>query len=300
VRSAIAGTAAAQSSVTIYGKIDQAFAKTPGSKDKQILDTANTSRIGFRGVEDLGGGLAAVFGFEHRFTPDNGAANAIFWNGYSTVGLRGPWGTVNLGRQYVAAFSLIQNQIDPWAGETIVNLRDVGMRPGNVTQARVSDSVRYDFSASGVNVAASIGEATQVTNPGPDRPFSIAANYAAGPLFVGVGFENPTDDDDQMWSLGARYAFGPATVSAGFSSGKNTLDQTARGWLLGLNYNIGTGDVKVGYATSRVNGTTNPQKVGLGYHHNLSKRTKLFVDVANDRKLLTSKTGYDLGIQHNF
>jgi predicted porin len=317
VLGAFAGTAMAQSSVTIYGKIDQAVGKPIGSRDKQVMDHGGTagSRIGFRGVEDLGGGLAAVFGFEHRFLPDTGeSASPRFWNGYSTVGLRSAWGTVNLGRQYVPAFTHIQNQIDPFGGDTQGQLRDVGMRPvgSGIARVRVSDSIRYDFSAAGFNVAASIAEATQEAGSatGPDRPWSLAGNYSAGPLFVGVGYEDPQGANDKLLSAGVRYAFGPATLSVGGSVGKTNLDRDTNGWLVGVNWKLGPGDLKAAFGQSKVENAagekmTTSSKVGVGYHYNLSKRTKLYADVGRDSKVTTpvgntSKLGYDLGIQHNF
>lgn len=302
VLGAFAGTAMAQSSVTIYGKVDQALGKAIGSDDKQVRDGGG-SRLGFRGVEDLGGGLAAVFGFEHRFNPDTGTENAAgrFWQGYSTVGLRSAWGTVNLGRQYTPAFSLIQNQIDPFGGDTIANLRDFGIRTGGVTKVRVSDSVRYDFSAAGFNVAASIAEATQDSGAGPDRPWSVAANYSAGPLFVGVGYEDPQGANDKLLTAGARYAFGPVTLSAGASTGRTSTDAKTRGYLVGVNWTLGPGDLKAGIAHQKTAGVTTNQRIGVGYHYNLSKRTKLYADVARESKILVdNKVGYDLGIQHNF
>ena len=92
VLGAFAGAASAQSSVTLYGKLDLGFAKAAGSADKQVAD-GSRSRVGFRGVEDLGGGLKALFQFEHRFNPDDGTVtNAAFWYGISTVGLGGSFG----------------------------------------------------------------------------------------------------------------------------------------------------------------------------------------------------------------
>lgn len=318
VLGAFAGTAMAQSSVTIYGKVDQSVGKPIGTRDKQVMDHGGTqgSRIGFRGVEDLGGGLAAVFGFEHRFNPDDGNSTSTrFWNGYSTVGLRSAWGTVNLGRQYTAAFTHIQNQIDPFGGDTQGQLRDVGMRPvgSGIARVRVSDSIRYDFSAAGFNVAANIAEATQEagTATGPDRPWAIAGNYSAGPLFVGVGYENPQGANDKLLSAGARYAFGPVTLSVGGSVGKTNADLDAQGWLVGVNWKLGPGDLKAAFGQSKIENAagakvTTSSKVGLGYHYNLSKRTKLYADVGRDSKVTApsaanpSKFGYDLGIQHNF
>ena len=299
---AMAAAASAQTSaVTIYGKIDQGFVKDIGSKTRDIAE-GSSSRLGFRGIEKLGGDHAATFQFEHRFAPDTGAQNgAVFWNGISTVGIRGPWGHVNIGRQYVAAFSLIQNQLDPWTGTTVAEVRALGVRPGGVSKTRVADSIRYDGSFGPFRVAASIAEASQPgANAGPDRPFSIAANYSSGPLFMGAGYEDPANANDELWTVGARYALGPATLSAGYSTGTRTNGSKVKSFLVGLNYALGEGELKFGIAQEKRAGTTFGQKVGLGYHHRLSKRTKLYVDVGHDSKAVSDKTGYDVGLQHNF
>jgi predicted porin len=324
VLGAFAGAASAQSSVTVYGKVDMGLGKTIASEDKQVRDAAG-SRLGFRGVEDLGGGLAAVFGFEHRFNPDTGTdatGGSTFWNGYSNVGLRGGFGAVTLGRHYTAAFTDIQNQIDPFGGDTVAALRGVGIIPGSGTGAnaaiakvRVADSIRYDIAAAGFKVAATIAEATQpgCTTACPDRPFSVAGSYAGGPLFVGFGYENPQGANDKIWTLGGRYTFAPVTLRAGFSSGTNNASNKLRSFLVGASIKVGAaGDILAGYAVAK-NRTTNTdisKRLGLGYRHNLSKRTFLYADFAresvNAAALVAGSTnnfeknGYDFGIQHNF
>lgn len=302
-----AGAASAQSSVTIYGFVNLGVGKPLGTDDKQVLDGAG-SRIGFRGVEDLGGGYAALFGMEHRFDPDTGTQNNAtrFWQGYSTVGLRGPFGTVNLGRQYTPTFSLIQNQIDPFGGDNVGQLRQYGLQIGPA-KIRVADSVRYDFSANGFNFAASIAESGP-TNAGgvpEDKPYAVALNYAAGPLFVGAGYENPADADDNLWTVGARYNFGFATFSAGYSKGNTDADVSIKGWLVGGIVPIGAGDLKFGYAQNRAN-DLNRKKASVGYHYNLSKRTKVFGEFARiggnglSATERDERSGYTLGMQHNF
>lgn len=311
VLGAFAGAASAQSSVTIYGKLDQAIGKLAGSEDKQVMDNTG-SRIGFRGVEDLGGGLKAVFGIEHRFFPDTGTqANANFWNGYSTVGLVTQFGMVNLGRQYTPAFIMIQNQIDPFGGDTVAAGRDVGMRFGGTSKVRVADSIRYDLSVAGFNFGASIAEGNAANGGGvtgaDDKPFSIAGNYAAGPFWIGVGYENPASEEDKVWNIGGRYNFGFMTLAAGYGKGTTAAGADVKGWLIGATVPVGAFDLKAMYATNKVDGGTELKKAGIGAHYNLSKRTKIYADVAKIGGtatvvpvVLESKTGYDLGIQHNF
>lgn len=298
---AVTGSAWSQSTVTVYGRLDLGVGKPLGSADKQVMDAAG-SRLGFRGVEDLGGGLKAMFGFEHRFNPDTGTANATFWQGYSTVGLASDTlGRINIGRQYTPAFSLIQNQIDPFGGDTVAQVRDVGMRVGGVTKVRVADSIRYDYGAAGFNVAASIAESQQPgALAGPDRPLSIAASYEAGPLFVGAGFEDPANANDKQWNVGARYAFSALTLSAGYAKGTTAANLDAKGFVLGASYRLGATELMAAFGQHKLAGATVNSKLGLGVHHKLSKRTKLYVDFGRDSKLATQKTGYDLGIFHNF
>lgn len=324
--SALAGVASAQSSVTVYGKMDLAFDRNYGGTVKGIDDTGAGSRIGFRGVEDLGSGLKAVFNIEHRVfldtgkdatTADSSAANDKFWNGLSTVGLVTPYGSVNLGRQYVAAW-VVQNAFDPFGGDTVGGLRYVGVLPvtGTVKDknyegagvsklgaVRVDDSVRYDVSYKGIQLAASVGEAIG-TNP--SRPVSFAVAYAAGPLFVGYGYENPSDaaDKDKLSTFGATYDFGVAKLAASLSKGRTSADVKAKAFLIGATVPFGKLDLKAGFAKSSISDATDSElkKASIGAHYNLSKRTKVYVDYAKVGGDFAAgpKIGYDFGIQHNF
>jgi len=299
VLGAFAGAASAQSSVTVYGKLNVEAGKLIGSKDKTLNDVAG-SRLGFRGVEDLGGGMKATFGMEHRFNPGTGAdatAGAKFWNGYSKAGIAGGFGHIELGRDYVVNFLMVQNQIDPFGGDTAAALRGIGMIPGGGS-VRYNSQVEYHLSANGFNFGAQVAGGNE--NSGSKKAYSFAANYAAGPLFVAAGYENGANVNDKLFDIGARYNMGVATLAAGYSKGTNTAGASAKGYLLGATVPMGAGDFKVGYARSQVAGVTNAAKMGVGYHHNLSKRTKVFVDFARDSKATTEKSGYDVGMQHNF
>lgn len=308
VLGAFAGAASAQSSVTIYGKLNIEAGKALGSTDKTLLDVAG-SRLGFRGVEDLGGGMKATFGIEHRFNPATGVAAGTFWNGYSTVGLQGNFGHIRLGRDYVVGFLMVQNQIDPFGGDTQAALRNVGMIANSILapgagKIRYDSQIEYHFSAAGFNLAAQVADGVANNGGTAKRPMALAGNYAAGPLFVGLAYENGGDADDKLTSLGARYNFGFATLSAGYSKGTNVAGADVKGYMIGANVPFGAGDFKIGYAVSDNEATagTKYKKVGVGYHYNLSKRTKVFADYAKvgGAEAIGAKTGYDFGIQHNF
>ncbi|HJV69657.1 porin [Ideonella sp.] len=292
--------AAAHADVTIYGKLDAGFRKSIGSEDKEIA-TSGDSRIGFKGTEDLGNGLTAFFGMEHRFFPDTGVQDGdMFWKGYSKVGLSGAFGSVGLGRQYTAAFLMVQNKVDPFAGDTVAQVRDVAMRVGGITKVRVNNSVAYDFSTNGFKFGATVAEAAGNGTGGTEKPTSFAGSYASGPFFIAAGLENPAGDNDRQWNLAAGYKIGAVDLTAGYADGRTNADVKAKGYALGMNWQVGTADIKAAYGVQRVDGTTTVQKLGLGYHYNLSKRTTIYADVGHDSKATTEKTGYDLGIRHNF
>lgn len=348
VLGAFAGAASAQSSVVIFGKIDQAIAKPIGTKNKQIMDTAG-SRIAFRGSEDLGGGLSAIFAFEHRFNPDTGTNAAgtasspapnRFWEGFSYVGVRSATlGGITIGRQYTSSFLNVQNNVDPFAGETVAALRTIFMGgaygsafpgAGAVTgviandayntwaggasalgpaKGRQDNMVKYSATFSGVSLSADIAE----RNGGVDvkRPYSAALSYAGGPFWGGIAFENAGGQYDRVLNVAAKYTFGGKfTLSAGLSDGRinAATNNKLRSYIVGANIAVGSGDIKVGYAAAKVAGTQANARLGVGYHHNLSKRTKLYVDFAHESKqyypspfgTIADKNGYDLGIQHQF
>ena len=92
----------------------------------------------------------------------------------------------------------------------------------------------------------------------------------------------------------------PVTVSAGYADGQTDADVAAKGYALGLNMPAGTGEFKAAYGIQKVRGVKTVDKLGVGYHHPLSKRTLIYVDAARDGKAAVEKTAYDIGIRHNF
>jgi predicted porin len=343
VLGAFATAASAQSSVTLFGKIDGGIGKPVGSANKGVFDGAagpnagNTdigtggSRLGLRGVEDIGGGLKGVFAFEHRFNPDLGSENTPgqFWNAYSWVGLQTGLGQVSIGRHYTAAFLNVQNQVDPFAGETVAGLRNVGMlnAAGGVTRLRTANSVRYDLSASGFAFAFDIAEARQAVGGAPaslnpatgavvastlviaeKKPWSVALSYTGGPIWLALSQEKNGVKDVKATNYGLRFTMGPATLRLGGLSANTSATTKVTGLLVGANVAMGPGDFKIGYATRKTKTGSvevdNNKRLGLGYHYSLSKRTKIYFDVARDSAdvapFIAEDKGYDIGIQHAF
>ena len=206
---------------------------------------------------------------------------------------------MNLGRQYTAAYSLATGVIDPFDGYTVAGLRDESLTK-SVARLRTDNSVRYDGAFGGLKVAADIAETPA---GGVDRPYSVAAQYAAGPFMVAASYDNPTGANDNLATLGGSYAFGPAKVSLGIGRGDNNSNVRVKQALAGVTVSVGAaGQVLAGYAQEEVGTADATKKVSLGYRHNLSKRTQLYTDVTRVNDLLskTEKTGYDFGVIHTF
>jgi predicted porin len=331
VLGAFAGAASAQSSVTIYGMVDLALAKQIGSEDNQVWDSPD-SRIGFRGSEDLGGGLKAIFQFEMRFNAANGENDRTdcstdaelntecslrMWHAISMVGLSGNFGTVGLGRQYNGAWP-VTNGIDPWGDDSVAGLRsvflgdfdDMGM---GSDPKRVNNSIRYDSpNIGGFTFAATIAESNGVD----DRPYALSGVYSAGPLWLGLSYLNPTDENDDLITLGAKYKFGQFGIAGGYSFGTSPNDGDIDSWILAGTMQLGGGELRVGYTeyqeknNSLISGNSfKLKKAGLGYYYSLSKRTRVYADIAMGSSSLAlinadgvedEDLGYGVGIRHSF
>jgi len=155
----MAGVASAQSSVTLFGVVDAAVSayskksQTPLGNSVTTSQTAltnsgyNSSRLGFRGTEDLGGGLAASFWLESSLGNDDGTAGAginQFFNRRSTVSLSGAFGEVRLGRDYTPTY-WNDTVFDPFTvngvGTNLISTANKGF--GNQNYTRANNTAGY-------------------------------------------------------------------------------------------------------------------------------------------------------------
>lgn len=321
-----AGAAVAQSSVTVFGVVDNNIGWGKGSLTSvKRLGTGGYlgSRLGFRGTEDLGGGLRAMFVLEHGFNSDDGtaAAAATFFNRQSYVGLAGPWGELSLGRQYTPTF-LVHATYDAF-GPQGVAAQQVLLGSIEVAQAaniRANDAVNYRSPATlgGFSVQAMVTDHT--ATPGWYR--GIKAGYAGGPLSLDVAlghYGNPAIGDLDSLTVGGRYTWDKFKFYALYNKANSGSGNDSRGMQLSAAYALGATDLKISVAESRQTsalgadiGTT--RRYGVGFLHALSKRTYLYGQYA---KLDNSKgaratvngaqtgvnqsaQGFDFGIAHQF
>ena len=188
---AASGASFAQSTVTLYGVADLGYntvkmttGSTVNAKTAGITSIQSGSRFGFKGTEDLGGGLKANFTFEYGVQPDE--ATTSMANRQSFVGLEGGFGVLNIGRQYTLIHG-IQGALDPNGNAT-----QAGWLPGLTNSIRSDDTIAYtspSFSGFTASVAMSLAGSETSTAAGATKAgdaTSIGATYASGPLSVRV------------------------------------------------------------------------------------------------------------------
>ena len=330
---AVAGAASAQSSVTLFGIVDAAvgYQSTSGGASASGLVNSgyNSSRLGFRGVEDLGGGLSASFWLEAGINNDNGSfgttnangtaaatgGGGLTFNRRSTVSLSGGFGEIRLGRDYTATF-WNDTVFDPFGTNGVgTNLLStaagaVHTTVGFNTYVRSSNVVAY-FLPSNIGgfygqVQYGFDEQTAPAAGSAGGYKGLRFGYQAGPVNVALAWGETSGvaggvGDTQTVNLGASYDLGVAKImgewgrvevdSGALGVGSADLD----GWLLGVSVPVGAGEIRAAY--SRVSDEVltadgKANKIAIGYVHNLSKRTALYATYAR----ISNKNGLGLAV----
>lgn len=336
---ATAGGAWAQStsSVTLFGVTDAyvRYVKTGSASTTQLGSGGeSTSRFGFRGTEDLGGGLKAGFWLESQVGVDTGSVGATsfgvnrFFHRRSTVSLSGRWGEVRAGRDLVPTWTAVSNfDVFGTVGVgTGTNLYNDAAAFGAQHRVRADNMVAYHL-PSGLggfygSVAASAGEGSAA-----GKYWGARLGYASGPVNVTIAHGNSdsvTAPNQKVTVVSGSYDFSVVKLNGTVLQSK--LD-SARHRFASLNASapVGAGVIKVGYARATgdgVLGTTDyrgnkADQLSLGYVHHLSKRTAVYTTVSylknrgNARYAVASITnastaagdrsrGIDVGIRHSF
>lgn len=307
---ALAGlSGAAVADVTLYGRIGASVAQQADAVDRKDLRNDMGSRLGFRGSEDLGGGLKAVFDLQHRLNVDTGEpSNATrFWEGKSIVGLETPYGRLVFGREENPAYTLAQDPADPWGTYTVA--ANGSLINGRIGTTRYSNSATYSVKLAAFTIGAQMAEADGNPNgdaAGAKRPWSVGLGYKAGKLNLGLGYENPADPDDAWATLLASWDFGFMRLGGFYGTGTNADDQKHQSWMLSVVAPVGPGEVRASYGQLKNKDTdvTADKQWALGYYYRLSKRTALYATVAQENRDDfpddREKLGYDLGLRHDF
>jgi predicted porin len=328
---AFAGVASAQSSVTLFGIVDLSVNNVKnGSLSQKRLssDQLNSNRLGFRGVEDLGGGMRAGFWLEGAMSNDDGNAGGQTWQRRSTVSLMGGFGEVRMGRDYTPSF-WNYTVFDPFGtnglGSALNLVSTLGS--GATTLVRANNSVGYFLPAMGgvygqVQVAA--GEGSTVGN----KYVGGRLGYAGGPVNVAVALgktakDGGLADDYQDINFGASFKMSFMSIMGTYSK-RDFLTRDQKNIMVGVTVPFGQSTLKASYNKgSGTQGTSatdfDATQIAFGYQYDLSKRTAIYATVssldnggtaAGSRFVVgagpamttggAKSSGYNLGVRHSF
>ena len=324
---ALCSVAAAQSSVTLSGFLDVAVISTNHGGATQ-LGGLGASDLVFSGTEDLGGGLKATFKLASRFNLDTGGltSRAMFYE-ESTVGLKGDFGSVRIGRaltpmwnndwNYDAWYNFDRVASPAWklwhGNSPSSPASPVGGAPGTVglhdEYARLNNGVFYGsptFGGFRFELAAEVEKNTADPEV-KKRNLSGAVMYGNGPFAAMLSAER-NSRDNKVYFAGAKYGFGNFTVMGGYDyeraaagSAYFTGKPRNRSAVIEGAYVMGVTTLKLGYGR-QLDGHAN--FVGAGATYALSKRTNLVASLGHSGKNLwgaaQNSTSYGLGMSHSF
>jgi len=312
------GAAMAQSTVTLYGRMDVSVGsikelnKSSVTKMFQGGDGGlTTSRWGMRGTEDLGGGLKAGFKLENRFNADDGTTQDPFFKGESSISLMGGFGEVKLGRSTTVYDDVRALAVSSDVFDSAFTAASNGVfKAGGDYASRFNNKVTYQLPSMG-GFYAGVDFAFDEDAAVKKDMTALKAGYKAGPLNVGVGYQEEKTSAKYIAFSGA-YDLGVASISGGYNKrdGATAALGDDNEFNIGVNVPLGAVALSAGYANgkTKVNGATTLKASGFGFGatYALSKRTKLYSgyrthEIKNGSGVKTADTKlYAVGVRHDF
>ncbi len=307
------GAAQAQSSVTIYGRIDASLMHNNpfGGVSQWSVDsgTVSGSRWGLMGSEDLGGGLKLNFDLEQGFAIDTGASSvaAQQFSRQAWIGMSGGFGEFRVGKPWTA-YDDVSGAINAMfdSGFSVEN-NFFGSTGYNANPA---NTIRYSTPSFGGFSAAVSYSLDEVRNTDTSVK-SISAAYADGPLAVGAGYqiEELGGTNNKFTRLSASYDLGAAVVKGLYGNVKYPAAAKTNEYSIGVDVPLGSAlTLSAGYGRSKDNAARGNEKRSgftVGAMYMVSKRTDLYIGLTDwDGKTAGVKssgnTKYGLGMRHAF
>lgn len=308
---AASGAAMAQSSVTIYGVADVVIHKDKDVDAKMTSGGVSTSRLGFKGTEDLGGGLKANFKLEQKVDLTNGAAGDFGREAW--VGLSGGFGEVQLGNTYTA-YDNVAGAADPALDANVID-------PTNILASRFYNS------NPGSNIAYTTpsfggfsGGLSYSLDGSKNEVIGLSLSYANGPLAVNLGYQDQEDFANaaialdpaseevpgQFTTVNASYDFGSFKLLGGFGN-VSTDAADAKDFFIGVDVPVASNIVvSAGYAVTDIdNAADEGTSFGVAVAYVLSKRTTAYAGIRADNQFAVDNLGgvksrFGVGIKHSF
>ena len=322
---AASGVASAQSTVTLYGILDvyagSVKAAVPGATSQGVVNSGaiQQSRFGFKGSEDLGGGLAANFVLEQGFSADTGAQGTAgqMFSRQAYVGLSGGFGEIKLGKPWTAYDDISGATQPTWDSNifsptnNVFNSVNYNANPGNTVYYATPNVAGFSGAAS-----YSFGE-NKTATLSASKVKSFHVKYEGGPLYAGLGYQ---DEESQAGvslkytRLNASYDLGVVKLLTAYGRVKNEAAgaPTSKEWQIGADFPVsGALTISGGYARSKdedgaVGTAAKRTGVGLAALYALSKRTNLYaglqrakIDAFGTANDVTGRTAA-VGVRHTF
>ena len=313
---AAAGQAMAQNSVAMYGMVDMGLSHArngAGSVNSLNSGLLNGSRLGFKGAEALGNGVTAIFTLENGFAADTGAMGqgGLLFGRQAFVGLAGPYGTLKLGRQTTPVYA--NNDVfDPFCN----GLAPDSVRLINYSGRRTNDMLSYSLEVGGWRGQLQYAPGEVAGNSAAGRTLAGYGGYRSGNLDTVVTYQSTAnaagDARGSTALIGGNVNVGGIKLYAAYARNRDVTAPGGviapgvdmRNQLLGVSIPAGgAGSIRMSYITlrDRVAAQADARQFGLGYIHELSKRTALYTSVA---WMSHERNGSDrlanVGIRHRF
>jgi predicted porin len=336
VLGAFAGVASAQSSVTLFGTVDLSakYVKNDGQSRRVSLaqDGINSSQLGFRGVEDLGGGLKASFvllsGVSADTGRDSGETAGKTFNRKATLGLSGGFGEVRLGRDYTPTFwnNTIFDAFGTNGAGNSLNIQQIGNPFAatlgvNTTFVRADNTIGYFLPS---NIGGVYGQGMVAAGEGVNSGKYVGGRvgFAAGPFDIAGAYAqqslNGSSEKQKTYNVGGSYDFG-AVKLMGYFDRDTVLTAKESRYSLSLVAPFGQNEIHAGFESSKLtNGAVSNtvRQFAVGYVYSLSKRTAVYGNVASLKNGSASQnvigggvtpitaggksTGLEVGLRHFF
>lgn len=320
ILSGLAGSTWAQSSVTAYGLLDIGLnyqkpgSWTTGNELSLSSGIASQSRIGFKGSEDFGSSLKAIFQIEAGIQLDNGQSNqtGTLFNRASWIGLQGDFGTVTMGRQFTPMYNALF-ALDPFqlgmagnannlmnvgganfVGNALVGGSNLSLENGGGSMEQNSSMHYLSHDWNGFSLEYNYGFGGRSGSHSDGSEVGYTVNYANGPVLLLASYDgiNAIDNSGTFKTIlvggsinWAQYG-APLITNIGYQTNKGTdliggkqIDTTDL--LLGLKIPLGSHEILFSYIhvdNKALDGYTANQ-LALGYTYALSKRTSFYTSI---------------------
>ncbi len=337
--------AVAQTSVTLYGTVDAGVQYLKGADPAGKVWSLQSgqqsySRLGFKGTEDLGGGMKAMFVLEQGIHLDNGTSgidtqgsNIPFFGNDGTfssqafVGLGGNFGAVSMGRQYSPLYEAY-GTIDPFMNGFAANINNFfGVDEGYASNyQRMSNAIIYHSpdNMGGFKGALAYGFGEQAGSVSEQSQMGLSLGYMNGPLTVSYAYHHANNemggpgfaDSFKTHFIGGAYDFGAAKLHLAFDQNKRGSTFKTEDYLIGVTVPMGQHAVFADFTHKKVKERTfladdaNASQFAIGYTYAMSKRSNAYAaytHVKNNSNSFIDTLGdgstvnvFQVGVRHMF